>query len=147
MKKENLKRSTITGRFLTKATPTVLNKMLELAKQGYSLNAIARELEISPATLRNWANEPELSELIETMKMYAQGYYENLARENMLNKELNATLLLGVMGKQFQNPVNIQLNQVNGDNVKVTITNDQKLGAFEKLCIMSDDEIAKLSDK
>lgn len=139
--KQNLKRSNITGKFLTKATPTVIKKMLELAHGGYSLNAIAREMNIAPATLRNWANDPELSELIETMKMYAQGYYENLARENMLNKDLNATLLLGVMGKQFQNPINIQ---VNGDNSKINITNEQKLTVIEKLCLMSDDDIAKL---
>lgn len=143
MKKQNLKRSTVTGKFLTKATPTILNKMLELAHGGYSINAIARELNISPSTLRTWANDPELSELIETLKMYAQGYYENLARENMLNKDLNSTLLLGIMGKQFQNPISIQLNQVNAENANISITNEQKLTAIEKLCLKINDGTPK----
>lgn len=138
-----LKRSNITGQFLTKATPAVLAKMLELAREGYSLNAIARDMNIAPSTLRKWAADPELAELIETLKMYSQGYYENLARENILNKDLNATLLLGIMGKQFQNPINIQ---VNGDNTKVTVTNEQKLSALEKLCCLSDADIAKLGE-
>lgn len=144
VKRSNLKRSSVTGKFLTKATPTILHKMLELAKDGYSINSIARELEISPATLRNWANDPELGELMETLKMYAQGYYENLARENMLNKDLNATLLLGVMGKQFQNPVNIQVNTTN--NVNTEIAEGKKLSALSKLCLLSDTEIARLGD-
>lgn len=144
VKRSNLKRSSVTGKFLTKATPTILHKMLELAKDGYSINSIARELEISPATLRNWANDPELGELMETLKMYAQGYYENLARENMLNKDLNATLLLGVMGKQFQNPVNIQVNTTN--NVNAEIAEGKKLSALSKLCLLSDTEIARLGD-
>lgn len=65
--------------------PEYCERVIALGKEGYSHAQIAAELDVCRNTLYNWADEhPEFLRAITRARDYAQAWFEQIARINMI---------------------------------------------------------------
>ena len=86
----------------TKYNPERCSKLIELMKQGYSIEEVCLEFDICCQTHYNWLqNHPEYVEAVEKGEKYALAWHLKQARENFHNKGFNDRLYNIIMQNKF----------------------------------------------
>ena len=64
--------------------PEYCERVIALGKAGKSKAQIACELDVTRQTIENWIAEyPEFFDAMDSARMYAQAWFENIAQNNM----------------------------------------------------------------
>lgn len=90
----------------TKYDPSMAEKAIELLREGASLAEVTRELNVSRDTITEWRKtKPDFSAAIQKGIELSQGWWEQIARKNLMvtpkGEQLNATLWYMNMKNRF----------------------------------------------
>lgn len=85
-----------------KYKPEYADTLLELMKEGASMEEICLELDICKQTLYTWFKKhPELLDAKKKGKTFSEGWWKREGRVNLQNKDFNSTLWYMNMKNRF----------------------------------------------
>jgi len=86
----------------TKYDPKIADTVIDLMKQGASIEEICLELDICRQTFLNWCDEhPEFLEARKKAEDFSKGWWLKNGRVNLENKDFSATLWYMNMKNRF----------------------------------------------
>lgn len=87
----------------TKYKPEYCEQVIELGKEGKSLAQLCSHFDIARSTIDQWAvDNPDFSEALTRAKMHMQAYWEQIAHQNLTNREFNAPVWKTTMQARFR---------------------------------------------
>jgi hypothetical protein len=95
----------------TKYEPWMIDKAIELGKQGDSLAGIAAGLGIAKITLNAWRKEnPEFSAAISLAQTYAQKHWEDIGKGALYADKFQAAVYNKRIAGQFSDDYMVRVN-------------------------------------
>ena len=86
----------------SKYKPEMCDKVIELMKEGASIEEVALELDISKSNMYAWMDKhAEFQNAIKEGEFTSKGWWMNQGRRNIKNKEFNSTLWYMNMKNRF----------------------------------------------
>lgn len=105
-----------------KYDPAHCELVISMGQTGATMSQMASAIGIGKSTLRYWREKHEdFAQAVDKANTLAQAYMEQLAKENMANRQFNDRLWIRGMQARFEEYKDVKPEKTNNQPVNVTV--------------------------